>query len=241
MEEQYFPPTTFPAFYDWFINFIKELEPIYRQLGIEESEFLSTKNDAAAYIYVHGRSVEYHAKNALFIDTRKTMLYGDKKRPALSLVDLPDQADIVETVPATVSPGIFARTRNLVSRLRQHPKMTDALARKLWIKSKPASSLKEEEFTPKVKTKVVNGKVVLDCPLYGFAGYEVWTDRNGGNDFILDKVSVGRFWTDETELPEGTNSQLRSYRVRMLVAANQPVGNFSKIVSETTVKAVKAG
>ena len=217
-----------------------KLEPVHRTYGVSDEEITGLKAENLALTYADGRATDYRDASSLFINTRNIIWLGDEENPELALNDWPDQVAVVkpENVPAQVRPGLYGRVKRLEVRLRNHPLMTETMLRNLGIAVKSAAPPNPAEFIPALSGKVVNGKVVLDCPILNFAGYEIWEDDSAGTNFTNGRTAVSRFWTDETPLSDGINSQQRSYRVRMLQTGNIPIGNYSNIIVLTTSRQV---
>ncbi len=229
-EQLFFPPYPVSSRPSWLDNFVTVLEPVYANYGISDKEFNDLKADNTAFNYTVDRMNVYEEARSYFLLARNAMWSGDEENPNLPQVPFPSQAALVEVVPPTVPPDIYNRVKSLVIRLRRHPLMTEAFAQEMGILSPDKPELRSEEFKPVLNAKVQKGKVELNCPLKQLKGYEVWCDDQGGPNYVHIKTSVSRYWTDERPLLDGVDSQLRSYRVRMLSADNQAFGNFSNEV-----------
>lgn len=238
---EFFPPPTVGDWRPWFHYFVTKLDPVHVTYGVSDAEMNTLKAEDLALTYADGRGTAYKDASSLFISTRNIIWLGDEENPELELNDLPDQVAVIdaEDVPAPVRPGLYGRVKRLVVRLRNHPLMTETMMRNLAIAVKPATPPSNPTtFTPVLSGKVENGMAVLDCPLFHFEGYEIWADDEAGTNFSNEGIAVSRYWTDEAPLPEGVNSQQRSYRVRMLQKGNVPIGNYSNIIVLTTSRQV---
>ena len=236
--EFYFPPPTTSSIGPWMQNFTTELTPIYAQFGLTQAEMDSITADNTAIQYAVGRINIYDQAYSLNITTRNVLWTGDPDNPNLTMVVYPKQPVVITPMPANVAPNMYTRIKGVVMSLRQHPSMTESIARQLGIQAKPSSNNVTPEYMPALNGSVLNGEPMLDCPVRGFAGYEIWRALGNTNDFARFDVSVGRSYTDRTPLPEGISAELRRYKVRMLDSNNQPYGQYSNIVPLTTVRVV---
>jgi hypothetical protein len=237
MEEEFsFPPEKGKEA-AWMAHFYPKFKTVYATYDVTKPEFDLFEADALVFAFVNGRRNKYGEASLLFFTDEEVLWFGDPENPNLNSVTLTDQVAVVGEVPPTVAPNIYQRVKSIVMRLRVHPKMTEAVAKWLGIQVKPKPAPQpKDEFTPVLKAKVQNGVIILNCPLNGFAGYEIWRDNQGGMNFTNGHTSVSRFWEDHLPLPEGMQTQLRSFRVRMLIAGNKPIGNFSNMVQATAVR-----
>lgn len=236
----YFPPATTSENDAWLNNFYDNLQPIYRDYDITDQEIADLLADKNAYNYVTGRQEAYASTGSLFLVTRNVLWSGDPDNSNLASVNYENQVPEIKAdeIPAQVRPNIYARLKSLVLRLRQHPKMTEATARLLGILPRPKSTEAPNDYLPVLSVSIANGQAVLDCPVKGFAGYEIWSDRTNNNDFSVRDKSMGRYWTDTQPLPDGVNAEIRQYKVRMLDTNNAPVGQFSNTVSAAVSRAI---
>lgn len=240
METLYFPPFLVSEYSAWLKKFNTNLQPIYTTYDITETEMNELLADEKSLAYIIGRQETYASTSSLFITTRNVFWSGDPENPNLELVKYESQVPVIEgnDIPAPGRPNLYARLKSIVLRLRQHPKMNEATARLLGILPRPKSNENTAEYLPVLSVSVLNGQAILDCPVRGFAGYEVWRDRTNSNNLTMNDKSVGRTWTDTTPLPDGVNAEIRQYRVRMLDSNNQPIGQFSNTVAATVSRAI---
>ncbi|MBK8563551.1 MAG: hypothetical protein IPN76_09440 [Saprospiraceae bacterium] len=240
METLYFPPILVSEYLAWLKNFNANLQPIYQTYDITESEMSELSADERSLAYIVGRQETYASTSSLFITTRNIFWSGDPENPNLELVNYEPQVPEVKAdiIPPPGRPNLYARLKSIVLRLRQHPKMNESTAKLLGIQPRPKSSDNPVEYLPVLSVSVLNGQAILDCPVRGFAGYEVWRDRTNNNNLTMNDKSVGRTWTDTTPLPDGVNAEIRQYRVRMLDSNNQPIGQFSNTVAATVSRAI---
>lgn len=238
----YFPPPGINDWRPWFNYFATKLESVHLTYGVSNAEMDVLKAENLALGFADRRTNDYREASSLFLTTRNILWLGDEENPDLVANIWPDQVPVVAVgdVPTPVRPGIYGRVKRLVMRLRNHPLMTETMMKNMGIAVKPSapSPTNPSDFNPVLTGKVVNGKALLDCPLLHFEGYEIWSDDQAGTNFTNGRTSVSRSWTDEEPLPEGMNSQQRSYRVRMLLAGNVPIGNYSNIIILTTSRQV---
>ena len=227
--EYYFPVKRVSEISSWFLNFMTNLSPVYGNFDIAITEFTELEKDNAAVQYTVGRITAYADAQALFIKTRDTMWLGDPENKNLAEVGTEPQVPVipVEDVPLPIRPNINRRLKSLVQRLREHPKMTSAMALKLGILPNPRPEVVSASYKPQLTGSLVNGLVVLECAIKDFGGYEIWRKIGESNDYTKLGTSVGRQYTDTTPLAEGVQVEVRKYRVRMLDSNNQPFGEFS--------------
>lgn len=76
--------------------------------------------------------------------------------------------------------------------------MTEPLALTLGILTAPKSKANPTGIGPTLTGATTFGLVKLNCPIKGFAGYEVWRDTSGKNEYVKLGTSFGRSYTDET-------------------------------------------
>lgn len=240
METLYFPPILVSEYLAWLKNFNTNLQPTYTTYDITDAEMNELLADEKSLAYIIGRQETYASTSSLFITSRNIFWSGDPENPSLELVAYEAQVPVIkqEDVPAPGRPNLYARLKSIVLRLRQHPKMNESTAKLLGILPRPKSSENPTDYLPLLTVSVLNGQAILDCPVRGFAGYEVWRDRTNSNNLSLHDKSVGRTWTDTTPLPDGVNAEIRQYRVRMLDSNNKPVGLFSNTVAATVSRAI---
>lgn len=237
-DQHYFPPPTTSSIGPWMQNFVTEFGPIYTEFDITLEAYEALQADNTALQFILERYDKYNEVNSLYINTRNILWSGDPDNPLLDLIVYPKQPVVVTPMPAQVAPNLYARTKALVLLLRQHPKMTETTARTLGILPKPSADPMPPDYTPVLSGSVMNGQVTLDCPVRGFAGYEVWRSIGNSGEYTRLDVSVGRIYTDKTPLPNGSTAELRNYRVRMLDSNNQPSGQYSNIVTLTASLAI---
>ncbi|MBI1227304.1 MAG: hypothetical protein GC192_18880 [Bacteroidetes bacterium] len=229
----FFPPPRTSDNAPWLNNFVVVLLPIFADYDITQAEMDELELDNTAFQFTVTRQGVYDDVNAEYINTRNIIWSGDTNNPNLAAIGFPNQPAVVAPVPASVRPNLYARLKSLVFRLRQHPKMTEVVAKQLGILPKPQSIDPSPDYQPNLGGSVYNGQAVLDCPVRGFAGYAIWRAVGGSNDFVYLDKSLGRSYTDTTPLPEGVTAQIQSYRVRMLDTNNQSSGQWSNIVTLT--------
>ena len=237
---RYFPVKKPSDIAPWMENFTVTLKPVYKNYDITDAEMAELERDNAFIQYDTGRISAYDEATNLFIKSRNTAWKGDPDNKNLEFVKLEKQVPVIDVkdLPAPVRPNIRARVLSLVLRLRNHPKMDETMAKALAILPNPKSSEDTKTYVPPLTGSVVDGKVVLDCPIKGFAGYEVWRDLSGKNEYTKFGISVGRYFTDDTPIAEGVQAEVRSYKVRMLDTANKPIGEFSAVVNVTVTRAI---
>lgn len=236
--EFFFPPPRTSDNAPWFQNFVTVLSPIISDFDITQLEMDDLEADNTAFQFVVERQDEYDRQYSSFLDTRNIIWTGDPNNPNLAVISVPKQPEVLVPSPPPVRTNIYPRLKSLVLRLRQHPKMTEVLAKELGILPKPQSSEQASNYHPVLNGSVQNGQAVLDCPVRGYAGYEIWRAIGGSNEFAYFDKSVGRIFTDTTPLPDGITAQLQSYRVRMLDSNNQPAGQWSNTVTLTVSKVI---
>lgn len=230
-DQHYFPPPTTSSIGPWMQNFITELGPIYTEFDITLEDYEGLEADNTALQFIFERIGVYNEIASLYINTRNILWLGDPSNPNLDHIVYPKQPVVITPMPAVVAPNLYVRLKSMVFMLRQHPKMTETTARTLGILPKPSSVPMPPDYTPALSGSVMNGQVTLDCPVRGFAGYEVWRSIGNSNEYTRLDVSVGRVYTDRTPLPNGSTAELRNYRVRMLDSNNQPYGQYSNTVT----------
>ena len=235
-----YPPKKISDLPEWLSNFMTNLSPVYVDYGVTATEFAELEKDNSAMQYTMGRITAYAEARVLFLKTRDTMWLGDPENENLEEVGTEPQVPVIPAgdVPLPIRPNFNRRLKNLVQRLRDHPKMTSTMALKLGILPAPRSSAVPQTFTPKPTGSSVNGQAVLECAIKGFAGYEVWWKLADSNDYTKLGTSVGRKYTDTNPLAEGVQAEVRNYRVRMLDSNNQPFGEFSAALTVVVTRPI---
>jgi|GEM_PF-1151587 len=231
----YFPPT--PSEYPgWTGNFYTVLFDNKTLLGISDDDLNRVKRFRNGLAYYGDCINDYDPFVSKCVSNRNIMIYGDAANPELALTEY----TLVPTGPVVpteqVPPNEHAWMVVFVGRLRKNPNMNATLSKSLGIDARPVSKY-ENDVQLVLKGKVVNGQAELNCPLKNFKGYEVWRRDAPGGDFSKVGVSIARYYTDTSELPDGVNSAQRTYIVRMITTDNVPVGLPSNEVTLVVFRA----
>ncbi len=233
----YFPPDRGERG-EYMENLEKHLLPVHKDYDITVTEMTNFSADTKWMVFVMGRIAKYNKAASDYIKTRDTSWLGDPDNENLALTTAEPQPLPVEEVPPGVAPKIYARLKSLVFRLRDHPNMTATVAKKMGLDTWPTTALSKENFNPKLTGKAEMGEGVLDCPVRGFSGYEVWAADSETGEYVLIGVSVGRKYIDKRPIAKGEVAEVRYYKVRMLNSSNTPIGEYSTSLKLTLTKAI---
>lgn len=217
----------------WFHNFVQHLKIHFQELGLTQADIDELEAEKEFMQAVHAWTAFLNEHEKTYLALRNDAWLGCAKE-AVEKIDMAPQPTLPTGMPAAVRPGILVRLKKMILLLRVHPNMTPALASLLGILPFPKGAVNDRtSFVPALTGQIIQGRPVLDCLLYEYAGYELARSIGNLDQFTVFDKSVGKPITDTAPLPPNVSAEVRNYRARMLNSFNQPIGPWSNIVSLT--------
>ena len=218
----------------WLNNFSTSFASHAAELGFNEAEVNSVKADAAMLSYVVGDIVPTYKAALQARSNYKTLVVsGPLGRPG----GPPPAPPTTGTAPATVSPGIVPRIRNLVQRIQLAPGYNEIIGSDLGITGTEGGGPSAPDASPKPNLKAHSngpGTVQVDFTKERFDGVLIESRRageDGWKSLGLDSYSP---YIDDRPSLEAGKPEVREYRARYLLR-DQATGDWSDIVTATFV------
>ncbi len=133
--------------------------------------------------------------------------------------------------PEAVPPGLWKRTRDLISRIRKHPGYTEAIGQALDIIPKAAPVV--TQATIKKLIALTNHQVQIEFAKGAYSGVLIESRRNGETAWTpLDKALASPYVDTRPPLTAG-QVEHREYCIRYL-KGNEPIGEWSAVEGIST-------
>jgi hypothetical protein len=113
----------------WMDNFARKFAVVAASLGFTPAEVTSVNNDLAMLQYLTGMVDMISTMKQSCVAYKKAIAEGSLGKVGGAIPTLPT----LPAAPALVPPGIFARTRKLVQRIKYAPSYTSAIGKDLGI------------------------------------------------------------------------------------------------------------
>lgn len=237
MEENKFswPPkeAEFPA---WMGNFSDFVEANAAVLGFTADEVVWLKEHKAATGFVDKVITDLSKVVKEYINLRNIQYIGDPNNAALPLAKYIMIPDFGET-PKEIAPNAKATLDAMVKRVATNNDITREQKRSAGVLPKERKKVDKNKVTPELKVTVVNGQAVLDCPLRIFKGYAVYVEDGTAPAIPLGN-STARQYTDARPLPNGSQTQQRTYFIQYVGIKNKPLGNVSNRVTVAVMRVI---
>ena len=227
------PEADFPA---WLANFADFVETNATVLGFTTDEVDWLKGRTKAANYADKVLTALKKQYSEYVNLRNILYVGDPKNPALPLVKWIPMPDF-GVIPAEVAPDAKATLDSMVKRVANNLDITREQKRSAGVLSRERKKVDHNNPTPVLKVTVVNGQAVLDCPLLTFKGYTVYVEDGNASAISLGN-STAKKYTDARPLPDGMQTQQRSYVIQYVGNENMPVGNLSNKVTVAVMRMI---
>lgn len=222
MSKTYYLPSDDAGRLVWLNNFATKLSAYASTLGLTPVDLASVTNDTAFLTYCLNAQIQV----AAYAQQWTTYKNAARDGTAASL-GLAPVAPNFGAAPAAVAPGIIARLKALVARIKTAPGYTPAIGQALQIVGAD-HTVDVNTLKPALTAALDAGKVIVGWTKQGMDGIELQVDRGSG--FVFLAVDTVVPYTDTQLLPAAGQSALWKYKA-IYIQADQRVGQWSDVVS----------
>lgn len=195
----------------WLTRFVGALPAIQVQFDLSPADLASAQADLAAFEYAFLVNFLLRATSqahAAQLESMKDGPFSFEVVPFLTIPPFPP-------APAAVAPGIFARIRRLVRRIKAHPNYNASVGERLGIVGPELP--KRPTGPPKVKVRAIANEVRIDCVKDVAFAVLVETRRNGETEWQQLAVAFRFPYFDRRPVREPGVPEAREYRLYFLV------------------------
>lgn len=221
-------PTRLGDLLIWFANFAAKIGGYASTLGLTAAEVAQVQLDYAVLQFaINGHRIRQNDAEE-WTRFRDAVLEAPLGTP---MPPVPTPGN-VGTLPEGARPSIIPRLRRLVERIKAHPNYTPAIGEDLGIiapRSQPG------EVKPRLKaTAETNHWVRITFAMRRHPMIEIQSRRGSETEFTTLAFDTASPYVDTRAPLGGSRSELREYRARFVDRDNQPVGEWSDVVSVAT-------
>ena len=211
---------------EWYNNFAAKLDGYKTPLAIIPTEMDSVRADATFVSAIIANVVSAKSEATERVKYKDDMLGKPLGTPAPAVPQPPP----LITPAVVVAPGIVARTRALVARIKAHPQYSDSMGRDLRIAA--TTPVPPAIVKPKLTAQTVVGSsvVVLRFVKSGYAGVFLETQRGTETSWTPLATALASPFGDDRSLLIAGVPENRRYRARFR-KGNAAVGEFSDTVN----------
>jgi hypothetical protein len=210
----------------WFANFATKIGGYASTFGLTPAEVTQVQADRLTLeLVINGAQIRQTDAQE-WTQFRDAVLFAPLGTPMPSM---PTPGN-VGTLPTGAQASIVPRVRALVQRIKAHPNYTQAIGEDLGIE--PPETTLPDRPTLKARSET-NFRVRLTFVMGGHALIEIQSRRGNEASFTTIAYDTSSPYIDGREPLEAGRVEAREYRARYLDRDNQPVGDWSDIVSAT--------
>jgi len=208
----------------WFANFASKIGGYASTLGLTPAEVTQVQTDnTVVQLVINGAEIR-KADYQEWVAFRDLVLHAPLGTPMPS-VPTPGN---VGAIPNGAAAAIIPRTRALVQRLKAHPNYTRAIGEDLGIE--PPTSAPPDRPTLKARSETAF-RVRLTFTMHRYPMIEIQSRRGDETAFTTIAYDTSSPYIDGREPLEAGRAETREYRARYMDRDNQPIGDWSDIVS----------
>ena len=225
MPDDYFPRTD--ALQNaWLVNFQQKFGQYRAQLGFVDADLITVTTEVATFQYEVARNnaVKEFARN---VAARKKAMIEGKIGATVPVLPVAP----VNTPPVPIAlPGIIARIRLLVNRIKAAPAYTESIGKDLDIVTTPAPAPDDSTAQPNLTLTRSGGFVTIKYAKGTFAGVQLQLQREGEAVWTNIGAVVAATYIDRTPKLSPTAPEIRRYRA-MYLRSTGAVGQWSEAES----------
>lgn len=208
----------------WFANFATKIGGYASTFGLTPAEVAQVQTDnTVVQLIINGAEIR-KADYQEWVAFRDLVLNAPLGTPMPSA---PTPGG-VGALPGTAAASIIPRLRALVQRIKAHPNYIPAIGEDLGIE--PPSSAAPDRPTLKARGETAF-RVRLTFAMYRMPMLEIQSRRGNETAFTTIAFDTSSPYVDGREPLEAGRAETREYRARYVDRDNQPIGDWSDVVS----------
>jgi len=207
-------------------NFAARLPGYARSFGVAAAEVtqVTTDNVVLSFAVIGTQIRQTDAQE--WVQFRDTVLFAPLGTPMPSV---PGPGS-VGTLPTGAQASIVPRVRALVQRLKAHPSYTTAIGEDLGIEPPSVSPPDRPTLRARAET---NFRVRLTFTMSRMPMLEIQSRRGNETEFTTIAFDTSSPYIDGREPLEAGKPEVREYRARFIDRNDQPIGDWSDVVTAT--------
>ncbi|MCX7993403.1 MAG: hypothetical protein N2651_07010 [Fimbriimonadales bacterium] len=217
-------PKTLSGLIVWFANFATKIGGYASTFGLTPAEVTQVQTDRATLeLVINGANIR-RADAEEWTQFRDTVLFAPLGTP---MPPMPTPG-AVGSLPAGAMASIIPRTRALVQRIKAHPNYTRAIGEDLGIEPPETTPPDRPELKARSETQF---RVRLTFVMRGMPMIEIQSRRGSEAQFTTIAYDTSSPYIDGREPLVAGQAEVREYRARYVDRDNQPIGDWSDVVS----------
>ncbi|GIV04959.1 MAG: hypothetical protein KatS3mg016_0534 [Fimbriimonadales bacterium] len=219
-------PTRLGDLIVWMANFATKLSGYASAFGLSAAEVAQVSTDRQVLEFAINGAQIRQTDAQEWTRFRDTVLFAPLGTPMPSL---PTPGN-VGTLPTGALASIVPRVRALVQRLKAHPNYTTAIGEDLGIEPPSVSMPDRPTLRARAET---NFRVRLTFTMYRMPMLEIQSRRGSETEFTTIAFDTSSPYVDGRAPLEAGRPEIREYRARYIDRNDQPIGDWSDVVSTT--------
>lgn len=217
-------PKTLSELIVWFNNFATKISGYGATFGLTAAELTQIATDRTVLqLVINGAEIR-RTDAQEWTQFRDRVLFAPLNTPMPSL---PTPGN-VGTLPSDAQASIIPRLRALVQRIKAHPAYTQAIGEDLGIE--PSATAPPDRPTLKARSET-NYRVRLTFTMHRMPMIEIQSRRGSESEFVTMAFDTSSPYIDGREPLQAGRPETREYRARYVDRNDQPIGEWSDIVS----------
>lgn len=223
-------PTQAQALCEWAENLKLEFAGVASSLGFTAPEITAVLNDLSHVIFACRSSDDAGSYASAWVRYRETLLFGN---PGQAIGSVPSGTLPAVPVGAAPPPGVIARIRAVVKRIKAAPTYTAAIGQTLRIVSSGSTPIDPASVRPDTKVRALPMfKSKLNWTNRGFTAVRTRCRVDGEATWTDLGLATGSSVVDERPPQEPGKPEVRFYE-QIYLRNNEPVGQWSDSVRVT--------
>lgn len=185
----------------WLNEFTVKLAPIATTLGVTTAEMTQTQQDNQVFSYAVDSVITAKNEQQERVKFKNLIRDASADSPTTTYPALPT-APLPPT--ATPKPGVFARIKKLVKKIKAHPAYTKAIGEDLGIEGS-VIFFDMENYKPKIKVKVLMGSRKIEFSKSQTDGVNIYSKITGSDTWTFLARDTNSPYIDNRQFSQPTS------------------------------------